>query len=172
MSAPDQAAQLAQLKQQLADIHWPEPVSDWPPAPGWFILFAGLMMLVAIVVFLAYRHHRANAYRRAALAQMDQLSINDQSRAAVELSQLLRRCQLHLEPFADHSSQGAERHQQLARFCRRECPVSAADIQQLEALCYGRTKLEPDAFSELLARCRSWIQQHQRKPSVGGGQHA
>lgn len=169
MNAPDQAAQ---LKQQLADIHWPEPVSAWPPAPGWFILFALLVILTGIILLLSYRHHQANAYRRAALAEIDQLSTDDQSRAAVQLSQLLRRCQLHLEPLADHSTQGTERHHQMARFCRRECPVSTSDIEQLEALCYGQTRLAPEAFSNLIARCRRWILQHQRKPSPGGEQHA
>lgn len=38
----------AELLAQLADIHLPEPVGLWPPAPGWWILAA---LLLAGVIF-------------------------------------------------------------------------------------------------------------------------
>ena len=169
---PEQSAQMAQLKQQLADIHWPEPVSAWPPAIGWILLFSAALILLLLMGFLLCRQHRANAYRRQALQHIDSLDMETQQQAATELSQLLRRCLLHLQPLADHSAQGAARHRQLAQFCRRDCPVSQADIEQLEAICYGHSSLEPSSFSELVSHCRTWIGQHQRTPQSNGGQHA
>ncbi|MGB4246521.1 MAG: DUF4381 family protein, partial [Pseudohongiellaceae bacterium] len=31
---------------QLADIHLPEPIGFWPPAPGWWVLLV-LLLVVA-----------------------------------------------------------------------------------------------------------------------------
>ena len=45
----------------LRDIHLPDPVSWWPPAPGWWML---LTLLVAIALLSGFLHHR---YRRNAL---------------------------------------------------------------------------------------------------------
>ncbi|MGB5726303.1 MAG: DUF4381 domain-containing protein, partial [Thiogranum sp.] len=45
----------------LRDIHLPDPLSWWPPAPGWWLL---LTLLVAIALLGGYLLHR---YRRNAL---------------------------------------------------------------------------------------------------------
>lgn len=41
---------------QLADIHLPEPIGFWPPAPGWW----ALLILVVILSFLFYRRYLAS----------------------------------------------------------------------------------------------------------------
>lgn len=172
MSNTEKAAQLAQLKQQLADIHWPEPVSAWPPAIGWVILLALLLLALCIALLLAYRHHQANAYRRQALDELAALDTQNQQRAATELSQLLRRCQLHIDPDADHSAHGLARHQQMAHFCRGDCPLPPTDIEYMETLCFGVQSRNPEAFANLIDHSRAWIQKHRRKPQQSGGQDA
>lgn len=51
---------------QLRDIHLPDPVSFWPPAPGWWLLL--LVILIAIV--FACRHAIAAMIRRRKLASV------------------------------------------------------------------------------------------------------
>jgi hypothetical protein len=61
---------------QLRDIHLPEPVSLWPPAPGWWFL---LLVLIVGSVYL-YRHAIAAMIRRRKLASV--LRELDQAREA------------------------------------------------------------------------------------------
>lgn len=47
----------------LRDIRLPEPVSFWPPAPGWWVL-AGLVLLLLLVALLVeYRRRQTLAYK-------------------------------------------------------------------------------------------------------------
>ena len=56
---------------QLRDIHLPEPVSWWPPAPGWWLLAVlVLIALVAISVFF-YKRYQHNSFRRQALQLLE-----------------------------------------------------------------------------------------------------
>ncbi len=54
----------------LRDLAQPAPVSLAPQTWGWYVLFAAAIGLVALTVWLAVRHHLANRYRRAALAEL------------------------------------------------------------------------------------------------------
>lgn len=57
---------------QLRDIHLPEPVTFWPPAPGWWVLLC--LLLVGLV--FAYRHALAawvvSRKLASTLAELDQ----------------------------------------------------------------------------------------------------
>ena len=57
--------------EQLADIHLPDPVSIWPLALGWWLLLALIFIALTIALLLRVRHQR-NAYRRLALAELEQ----------------------------------------------------------------------------------------------------
>lgn len=47
---------------QLADIHLPEPLGFWPPAPGWWVL---LVILCAVIYFVSIRMIAAWRLRRS-----------------------------------------------------------------------------------------------------------
>jgi hypothetical protein len=81
----------------LRDVHLPEPVAFWPPAPGWWIAL-GFVLLLAVVAGLTIRARRASL-RRAALREIDSLertywAQSDDHQLAVALSALLRRVAL------------------------------------------------------------------------------
>lgn len=58
--------------EQLKDIHLPEAIGFWPPALGWWLLAALFIALLAASILL-YRHRQKNAYRRAAVHQINKL---------------------------------------------------------------------------------------------------
>lgn len=53
----------------LRDIRMPEPVSWWPPAPGWWLLAA---VAAALIAYAALRHYRYRRHR-AALAAIERI---------------------------------------------------------------------------------------------------
>jgi len=85
--------------QNLHDIVVPDPVPWWPPAPGWYVLGA---VILAALIWLLWRwieHWKTTAYRRAALAELNQLSVrslqaNDRLNAVRDLNVLLKRTAL------------------------------------------------------------------------------
>ena len=79
---------------RLNDIVAPPPVPWWPPAPGWWLLGAALLAVIATLSWAALLHYRRNAYRRAALAEIDAIGkVNDPASAAA-LSAVLKRVAL------------------------------------------------------------------------------
>ncbi|MGI9334293.1 MAG: DUF4381 domain-containing protein, partial [Gammaproteobacteria bacterium] len=94
---------------ELRDIHLPEAPLWWPPAPGWWLLGA-LVLLAAVLLFRAYLRARArNASRRAALVALRALRRrHEQGEApavvAAALSSLLKRYVLTRYPPADVAS--------------------------------------------------------------------
>lgn len=97
--SPTAADPLAELR----DWHLPEPVSWWPPAPGWWLL-AGLALAVLLSMLVWWRRRRREgAAERAALDELGALraqlgrGLDDQAVAAA-VSVLLRRLALRRFP--------------------------------------------------------------------------
>lgn len=63
---------------QLRDIHLPQAISAWPPAPGWWILAVLLLALLAAVIYFIFKRIKANRYRRLAIKQLDDLASKNQ----------------------------------------------------------------------------------------------
>ncbi len=83
---------------ELRDIHLPDPISWWPPAPGWWLLLL-LPILIYIGWWSVHRWSRRHRLKKNALIELDQLKqayTNDPNvqRCASELSALLRRIAL------------------------------------------------------------------------------
>ncbi len=87
----------------LRDLHLPEPVGWWPPAPGWWLLLFVALVTIAYGVLRAYRHRQRNAARRYALRELARYEAEyrkhkDPVTLAKQLSQLLRRGMLAYAP--------------------------------------------------------------------------
>ena len=82
----------------LRDIHLPEPVSWWPPAPGWWGILA-LFILLLMSTLLVYRFRKNGKLRRTSKAGLEQVFAEYQTHGNPqhlidELSVLLRRISL------------------------------------------------------------------------------
>jgi len=60
----------AELLAQLADIHLPEPVSFWPPAPGWWVLAVLVLVLGIILGRKYYQYYKQRKTCEFALREL------------------------------------------------------------------------------------------------------
>lgn len=83
------------LLSQLKDIHQPQPVSWWPPAPGWFILIILILITCFLLGMFAYKAWRRHYRKRFALTSLKNLKVQYQKQAETatiaQVSILLKR---------------------------------------------------------------------------------
>jgi hypothetical protein len=96
---------MSQPGPQLRDIHMPADPSWWPPAPGWWIVFAIVLGLLTWLVIRLKRRASRRRWQRGILEELtriseSQLARADSSRLLAELSQLLRRASRLVDPGA------------------------------------------------------------------------
>ncbi|MEM8815116.1 MAG: DUF4381 domain-containing protein [Pseudomonadota bacterium] len=89
----------------LRDIKLPEPVSWWPPAPGWWLLLAllaGALLWLCVRSLRAYRRDRARRYALRTLKRLEARYDADGNAVALglALSELVRRTMLAYAPRA------------------------------------------------------------------------
>ena len=80
---PDSLAPAAQSAMQaqdplakLQDIHLPSEVGIWPPAIGWWLLAIIIIASLAALIFFVRQKKSRNAYRVAALAELNRAQKN------------------------------------------------------------------------------------------------
>jgi len=97
--AAENAARVTKALQQLNDIVEPAAPAFWPPAPGWYMVGAVVLLLVVMAFLILWRRWQANAYRRQALSELvalrdGALSISPPHERISALASLLRRVAL------------------------------------------------------------------------------
>ena len=147
--------------QQLRDIHLPEPVSWWPPAPGWWIL-AALVVGLSLLLLVQWRKRRhLSKYRREALQILTELKAEYQSQEnnreyLQKLLGLLRRVVKTAYPERHWESLSTNQLLQELEFeLHREI--------DLDALLYAKGSgqlISSSQLDDFVASLRNWIQQH------------
>ena len=155
-----------ELLAQLADIHLPEPVSFWPPAPGWWVL--ALLLLVACI-YLIRRLQQARTRRKIcdyALAELDkcyeQIANNADSdldaaklRYVNEVNSVLRRVALVHFPHSNVASLGGVAW---VDFIRQKGDSSLLNEELTAVLSHGRFQTKCDVDTEALnALGHAWV---------------
>lgn len=142
---------------RLADIVVPAPVPWWPPAPGWWLLGAGLAAALAILALGAIRRYRRNAYRRAALAELSAIGALTDPAGAAAVSAILKRAALVAYPRADVAALTGDKW--LAFLDRSAATSDFVDgpAAGLAHAAYGGTLAQgPD----IVAAAQRWVKRH------------
>ena len=79
----------------LRDIHLPDPIGWWPPAPGWWLLLVGVPTLLVFLIWL-WRFLRRMTVKKLALAELESIAQSDREarEKLQQLAILLRRTAL------------------------------------------------------------------------------
>ncbi|QDT02645.1 hypothetical protein K227x_10230 [Rubripirellula lacrimiformis] len=77
---------------RLHDIVVPPDASWWPPAPGWYLVFAVILVAVMAATYRSWVAWQANAYRRAAKQELES------AQTIADISEILRRTALAIAP--------------------------------------------------------------------------
>jgi hypothetical protein len=139
----------------LKDIHLPLEINWWPPAYGWWLLIAGLVVVSAFVYWMYYLFTR-NTTIKTAKNKLDTIRKNNghnEFQKLCELSVLIRRVAISLSPrehvasltgkawlaWLDSSVKGSPFSEGVGQFLAsahyRNIPVTEQEIQQLISLC-------------------------------------
>ena len=152
---------------QLRDIHLPEPISWWPPAPGWWILaLAGSALAVWLLRWL-YRRYKAKHYRRQALAQLKELKELKELQAGSDSQDQLRALFVLLKqtatcayPNRQPSSMAIDPFVEFLRFSCNQS-VFSQPTGELQTLLYAKqTSEQSQDIEALFEDARIWIKAH------------
>jgi len=152
---------------RLHDIVVPPPVPWWPPAPGWYLLAALAMVFVVALIVRHVMIWRANAYRRAALAELNLLArgnaaaIQAQSRLQ-EAAAILKRTALAAAPREEVAMLSGEVWIDWLNE-RGSGVLFQGDVAQLlEHTIYktGNSDVSEDALRDVMETIRAWIVRH------------
>lgn len=88
-------AQLQEQLKDLRDIHLPDPVSFWPPAPGWWALLILIPLLYFAIRFII-RRAMMPKYKKLAIDELSNIQANyavsnDSYGTCAEVSLLIRK---------------------------------------------------------------------------------
>ena len=154
---------------QLADIHLPEPIGFWPPAPGWWVL----LILLLIVAFVCYSRYLTTWKQKRicnfALRELDKcvaefrrasVVLNDDKDSAKlnfvnEVNAVLRRVALKHFPQDLPASLGGDHW---ITFLRHHGDASLLDDALAHTLSQGRFARHWDVDDDALYRmAHKWI---------------
>ena len=154
--------------ENLFDIVTPPPVPWWPPAPGWVVVAGILFVLAVWLTWHAWRRWQAAAYRRAALAEWQQLKTQAtdprQREAALQrLPELIKRTALAAFPREEVAPLSGSAWLRFLDRTGRTDAFTRGRGQLLPELSYNphaTSQLDASTVGELFAIARRWIRGH------------
>jgi hypothetical protein len=151
----------SEVLQDLHDVHLPDPVSVWPPAPGWWIVL-GVVVAGVLLVRWVRAYRRRTKVRRLALAELgaikQQYEVHKDDQWAVQrLSEIVRRYALAAFPRKEVA--GLAGHSWL-QFLDRTGRTTQFTEGAGHVLGSGPYRPHPDvAAAEVVPLVERWIQQ-------------
>lgn len=145
---------------RLADIAVPPPVPWWPLAPGWWILGAAFVALIAILVVIAVGRYRQNAYRRAALAELSAIGAVTDPAGAAAVSAVLKRVALVAYPRHEVASLTGSAWSAFLDHAAATSDFTRGPAIGLERAAFGAPVGDGQA---ILTAARRWVRRHRSR---------
>ena len=146
----------ALMLQKLAPLRMPEPISWWPPAVGWWIVFSLASLVFSLAFIWVLRRHRRRRYRRIAIAKLKVLQLKDSTSA--EVNELLKAVALKAYPAEEVARLSGK---DWLSFLSRTC--SKLPVQSLDPLLGIYRPNTSRAAPALLKATDRWIRKHEIK---------
>ena len=153
----------------LRDIHLPEAVGWWPPAPGWWLLLLSAVAMIAAILVIK-RLRKRSLLKRTVLAELDTIrrqyqQDHDRTELVQALSALMRRASISFYQRSDTASlTGKQWLQRLDNTAEhKDFEHGHGAILATAPYLPANSRLEID-FDELLSLCESWLR---RQPVKG-----
>jgi hypothetical protein len=144
----------------LRDIVVPSAVPWWPPAPGWWIVSAVLLVMLIVAGYRAWRVWCDNAYRRAAKRELRQAV------GVAKIAEILKRTALCAYPRTDVAAlSGSAWCQWLAETGGRKVPDDVAEALS-RGVFSGQQSLN---ILDVSRFAEAWINRHERRIEVVEG---
>ena len=147
--------------QNLNDIVLPPAVPWWPPAPGWYLVAAILLILLAWTGWRTWRRWQRNRYRREALRELSSMRTDTGSIGA--LPGLLKRTALAAWPRTSVASlSGPDWHRYLDDSAGLHLFRGGAG-EALDRLSYsgdGAQSLPDESLQSVLQAAETWLRRH------------
>lgn len=151
----------------LEPVIAPEPVSFWPPQPGWYLVIVILLLIIIYGVNKYLQYQKKNRYRKLALQQFEIIKnsshpIPDQN-IILALNKLLKVTAINGFPRKEVAClSGKAWVNFLEQSCKKVKLSEDAKyvLASSEFVPPQRYKIEEQEWSELLAISERWIKNH------------
>jgi hypothetical protein len=148
---------------QLRDIHLPADISNWPMAPGWWLLIIATVSLLGWLIWLLIKRYRARLYRRQAILKITQLQQAQRADLLPALFATLKQTANSAYPEQYFSSLSTN---DFIAFMQSSCkqPLLEDLPSNLDKMLYAEQPEIDSALAEqLISSAIIWIEQHQTK---------
>jgi hypothetical protein len=152
---------MLQLESQLSgltdpgSIIEPDPIPFSFQAPGWYFLFALLLIISAILFFNWLKHYRKNTYRRHAIEKINNITDEDLN----ELLIILRLTAI--QTFGRKNVAGLYGNEWFAFLDSKvRQPLLSPYEKMIMDFIYKEKAIKSSQFEEISANTKKWIKTH------------
>jgi len=153
------------LLERLTETQAPEGISWLPQTFGWKILASVAFLLLVRKIYHAYKDYQRNAYRREALAWLQQCQQTNNFDLYKQLPSLLRKTALSAYKRTEISQLSDTQWEHwLDQQCQQTSFVTSCPnvLHQLAYMPINSVTVRVDQYQVLLEQIKLWIKYHRR----------